>query len=105
MFCPVVVGNMFANVGPGSLLVYGCVMCAVGLGVFIVLSVRGRRTPKQKACGANSFWCECYCFPRRPTEECLVSAKWTANTYSSDGPSSLQLRPLAPTHDPQREHQ
>ncbi|KAI0230106.1 hypothetical protein LSAT2_019499 [Lamellibrachia satsuma] len=95
---------MFANVGPGVLLVYGCVMCAGGLGVFIVLSISGRKTPKQKECGASNVWCECYCFPRRTTEECLVSAKWTANTYSCDDTNNLQLRRLAPAHDAHRDH-
>ena len=40
--------QMFVNIGPDSLLVYGCVMCAIGLAVFVVLSMYGPKTRKQK---------------------------------------------------------
>ena len=51
--------------------------------------------------GASNFWCNGHCFPGRPTEECLVSAKWTPKAYNGED-SNIQMRHLANTPDTER---
>ena len=52
---------------------------------------------------AVNFWCSGHCFRGRPSEERLISAKWTPKDYNGDDSSNIQMRHLALTPDTQRD--